>query len=96
MGLQVDFDTQWAFEMTAMLVAIQAVISLSAFGSMSGIVMVSNDKASHAGPIFVVLQVDFTCRLAFAGAVLGVLGVGSSHGQSTGVRWGGGSLSSAE
>jgi actin-related protein len=50
--LQVDSNTQWTVERPAMHVAIQAVISFSAFGLRSGIVMYSSDSASHAVPIF--------------------------------------------
>jgi hypothetical protein len=51
--LQVDFDTHRTFEMSAMHVAIQAEISLSAFGIRSGVITVSSDRASHAVPRFV-------------------------------------------
>jgi hypothetical protein len=52
MVFRVGFDTQGTFEMPATQVAIQAVILLRAFGIMSGIVLVSSDRASHDVPTF--------------------------------------------
>jgi hypothetical protein len=62
---QVEFDTQRTFEMLAMHVAIQAVISLSAFGSMSGIVGLTAIELRMLRPYAMGLQVGFDAQRNF-------------------------------
>jgi hypothetical protein len=64
-ALLLNVDTQWTFELPATHVAFQSVCSLSAWGIMSGNVMVSSDGTSHAVPMSMVLQVEFDTQRTF-------------------------------